>query len=333
MRIANKIRLTIHLLAVTVLFSPSGWSQPTDFSPEHLSRTFSEAITFNNTTNLVECLKIDPELVNEELPGGDTPLIAAARWHNDEALEFFLAKGADANATGRRAETALHLAAQREDAKTTKLLLKHKADPNAANSDDYTPMMSAKSIETFKALVGYGANVNASTRFGDTALSRAVEFKVGTNVIQFLLNNGADVVASPALPKALDFCDDTNVAKLLVPYYRNSKNPDAPKAFAHLLSYLVWRDHKNLILVILAASLDLETKPLHKSVALGDYNAVRTMLANDPAMVNDRNYFGWTPLDIAVFGRQNPICVQGKSRNSRRHRQYTFALGSIFGTR
>jgi ankyrin repeat protein len=295
------------MLSSALLISQSSQGQMTGSQSNDLTRKFSQAIIFKEISKIESYIKEQPELVNAELPGEDTPLIAAARWQDEKAAEILLAHGADVNATGQRGETALHLAAIHDDASLVRLLLRHKADPNAANSDDYTPIMSAKSLEVFKQLVAYGADIHIQTRFGDTALTRAVESKTGTNVVRFLLEEGADVTGSPTLCTAVDFGGDTNVTKLLIPYFRKSKSSDAPKSFAELLGYLIRRDNVNEVLAILDASLGLEASPLHKAVRDGDYMAVREMLTSTPAGVDERDFFGWTPLHIAIIAKRSEL--------------------------
>nr|XP_042905187.1 ankyrin repeat and KH domain-containing protein 1 isoform X1 [Parasteatoda tepidariorum] len=113
------------------------------------------------------------EEVNDE---GYTPLMEAAREGHEEMVALLLSQGADINAqTEETQETALTLACCGGFLDVADFLIKASADIELGAS---TPLMEAAQeghIELVRYLITAGANVNATTATGDTALTYACE--------------------------------------------------------------------------------------------------------------------------------------------------------------
>ncbi|GFU39754.1 ankyrin repeat and KH domain-containing protein 1 [Nephila pilipes] len=113
------------------------------------------------------------EEVNDE---GYTPLMEAAREGHEEMVALLLSQGADINAqTEETQETALTLACCGGFLEVADFLIKAGADIELGAS---TPLMEAAQeghIELVRYLISQGANVNATTATGDTALTYACE--------------------------------------------------------------------------------------------------------------------------------------------------------------
>ncbi|GIY63342.1 ankyrin repeat and KH domain-containing protein 1 [Caerostris darwini] len=113
------------------------------------------------------------EEVNDE---GYTPLMEAAREGHEEMVALLLSQGADINAqTEETQETALTLACCGGFLEVADFLIKAGADIELGAS---TPLMEAAQeghIELVRYLIASGANVNAMTATGDTALTYACE--------------------------------------------------------------------------------------------------------------------------------------------------------------
>ena len=104
--------------------------------------------------------------------------------------------------------TALHYAAGAGHTDTVAFLLDRGADIEARNMDDkmwgsVTPLICAaeweKNLETVKLLAARGANLNAQTGQGETALMRAAQYSIynvnkekGEKIIRTLIALGAD---------------------------------------------------------------------------------------------------------------------------------------------
>ncbi|XP_041444695.1 ankyrin repeat and KH domain-containing protein 1 isoform X2 [Xenopus laevis] len=130
------------------------------------------------------------EEVNDE---GYTPLMEAAREGHEEMVALLLAQGANINAqTEETQETALTLACCGGFSEVSDFLIKAGADIELGCS---TPLMEAAQeghLELVKYLLAAGANVQATTATGDTALTYACE-NGHTDVADVLLQSGSDL--------------------------------------------------------------------------------------------------------------------------------------------
>ncbi|XP_047948377.1 uncharacterized protein LOC125194283 [Salvia hispanica] len=176
---------------------------------------------------LLEELKMD---VNTQDEDGDTPLTHAARQGHTALAKYLVDHGADPSIPSALGTTALHHSAgtgdvellkfllskdvsvdSQSDAGTpliwaaghgqqdsVKLLLEHKANPDAKTEDDITPLLSAVaagSLACLELLIKAGATVNF-TAGGATPLHIAAD--IGSpEIINCLLQAGAD-------PNAID---------------------------------------------------------------------------------------------------------------------------------
>ncbi|XP_024025168.1 uncharacterized protein LOC21407303 [Morus notabilis] len=171
---------------------------------------------------LLEELKLDVDTRDED---GETPLIHAARQGHTDTAKFLLEHGADPSIASNLGATALHHSAgigdiellkyliskgvdvnSQSDSGTpliwaaghaqpdaVKVLLEHKADPNAETDDNITPLLSAvaaSSLPCLELLIQAGAKVNISAG-GATPLHIAAD-NGSTEIINCLLKAGAD---------------------------------------------------------------------------------------------------------------------------------------------
>ena len=104
--------------------------------------------------------------------------------------------GANVNATNTRSEAALTLACLYKNEGAINVLLKANADPNITENT-YGDISLHKAVsqecskEVLQALIGHGANVNATNKRNQTALTLA-SFCKNEGVINVLLNDNAD---------------------------------------------------------------------------------------------------------------------------------------------
>ncbi len=106
--------------------------------------------------------------------GGTALLWAAGRAKNPEVLTVLIDAGSDVNVKDTNGWTPLHWAAAIGDPKNVELLISKKVDVNIPDqlSKD-TPLMRAVrtgNVESVRAILGAGADVNAVNRLGATAL-------------------------------------------------------------------------------------------------------------------------------------------------------------------
>jgi ankyrin repeat protein len=189
---------------------------------------------------------------NKALLAGETPVMVASRSGNPEVVEQLLAKGANVNATGARGQTALMWATAQRHPEVVKVLVAHHADVHM-RSEAWSQMMAvpphgrpeynrmiphggdtallfaarAGDLPSAQLLVSAGADVNDQDAWGVSATVLAAHSSF-TDLVDFLLENGADPNAAPAgftaLHEAIMRRDDRMVSALL----SYGADPNAP---------------------------------------------------------------------------------------------------------
>jgi len=112
---------------------------------------------------------------------------------NFAGLSSLLSKGGDANARLQDGTTALMRATVAGDAAMVRLLLDYKAGAKTANSNQSTALhWAAHDLEKVRLLVAAGADVNALTKQGRSALVIAAEHKGSAPILSLLIENGVN---------------------------------------------------------------------------------------------------------------------------------------------
>ena len=183
---------------------------------------------------------------------GETAVMAAARSGNADVAEQLLSHGANPNAHAARGQTALMWAVAQRHPDVVKVLLAHGADVHPRSetwtqvmavsphgAPEYnraipfgsnTPLMFAAragDLESAKLLVAAGAKVTDVDAWGISVMVLAAHSGF-TDLVEFLLEKGADVNASgagfTALHAAIMRRDETLVRTLLA----HGANPNQP---------------------------------------------------------------------------------------------------------
>ncbi|MBV8276318.1 MAG: ankyrin repeat domain-containing protein [Verrucomicrobia bacterium] len=137
-------------------------------------------MTFLMLLPLFGCSKSKDDLIKElnalnfQFNGDD--FVRSAAEGDQKALGLFFAAGFDVNTPNTAGYTGLMVAAERGRVDIVKLLLDHKADPNAAGRDAGTALMLAaenNQPEIVKLLIGRGADPNRQDNNGWTAVLKA----------------------------------------------------------------------------------------------------------------------------------------------------------------
>lgn len=130
--------------------------------------------------------------------GPETPLLVAARTAKLEDVRALLDQGANPNQISGAGEAPLMVAARRGYLDVIHLLIEKGADPNLrAGRNDWTPVMHAihkRQTEALEELLRRGADVNAKTRHGLTALIMAAG-DGNLEIVKILLAKGANPYA------------------------------------------------------------------------------------------------------------------------------------------
>src|SRR5215831_18498470 len=178
--------------------------------------------------------------------------MTAARVGNPQVVEQLLGKGADPNARAARGQTALMWAVAQEHPDVVKVLLAHGTDVHARSNawtdvmavpphgyleynkaiphGDDTPLLFAARVgdlASAKLLVAAGADVNETEAWGISVTVLAAHSGF-TDIVEFLLDKGADANAAKAgftaLHEAIMRRDERMVSTLLA----HGANPNTP---------------------------------------------------------------------------------------------------------
>ena len=204
----------------------------------------------------------------------ETPVIVAA----------LLAAGADVHARDLNGNSPLHHAASVEGIETVTMLLEAGADVHARHEDGDTPLLRAadrdgiRNPEIIEILVGAGADVNDRNERGETVLERTLRYPATADVVQRLLDLGADANAQGFLSPPLHLAA------------RQGDNPD-------------------IIAILLDAGAEVNARsnggqsPLHGAAYGGGPGVIAALVANG-GEVNARDSRGRTPLLVAVEAKK-----------------------------
>lgn len=162
--------------------------------------------------------------LDARMKDGATPILYAAAFNPDPAVfELLLEKGANLDLTGKDGLTILHAAARNKNLEPARILLKRNVNVNAplpeGTFEGETPLHWAclfASDEMIRLLVAHGADVNAQSEDGRTALFRAAS-RQSVETVRFLLDHGGEVNA------AATYILGTNI----MPIHEAVKSPDS----------------------------------------------------------------------------------------------------------
>jgi len=156
-----------------------------------------EAIALDEYATTLSFLKNGAD-VNARNDSGETLLHIAVQYGHIEMVRLLLEQGANVSATDNYSSHALSyaLVSGSNHVSIVHLLLRYGANPNQAEgSGEDTPLIEATGAdmaEMVRTLLDAGAEINATNKFGYTALMIAAE-RNAIDAARVLLNAGADV--------------------------------------------------------------------------------------------------------------------------------------------
>lgn len=137
-----------------------------------------EAAALGRVDELGDLLAADPSQVSAFTADGFTPLGLAAFFGQAGAAHLLLERGADPNIASRNAMRVapLHSAVAAQQLDISEELLRHGADVNATQADDFTPLHEAAQngqVAMIELLLAHGADLAARKSDGQTPLDVA----------------------------------------------------------------------------------------------------------------------------------------------------------------
>jgi hypothetical protein len=202
----------------------SSKSRPAPAAPAVPEASIAEIAEENNNSVLHDISALLKAGADPNQPGvdGQTALMWAGRFGNDDVVKKLLGAGANVNQTDPKGMTALHAVADYGSRLSIlKRLLDNNADVNAKDNAGWTPLhLAAKwnASEVINLLAEKGADIKATNKNGSTPLHVAAG-RGNPKAVNALLALGADRDATNAKGKTpLDYARESNhteVADLL----------------------------------------------------------------------------------------------------------------------
>jgi len=179
---------------------------------------------------------------------------------------------------GSDAEKML-LAATTGDAGAVGRLLAKGVSPNVADSQGWTPLLSAAALrydDILKELLDAGANVNAHDAGGDNALIYAMQTYPDLTTFHLLLNKGADVRSLDLLESAIMRHDPDLLRDLLKHGASPNIPPDAPEdrfeplelAVDQLMENFADQKRRDVVTTLIAAGANRNPKQVGYRISL-----------------------------------------------------------------
>jgi ankyrin repeat protein len=261
-----------------------------------------------------------------------TPLHMAAEYRHLEEAQILIERGADINARAKWGSTPLHCllrsSHEMEDDHDylcfVRLLLEHGAKVNAQDEYHTTPLhvamlMLSSSHRAVQILLEYGAKPDVETKHGYTAsllnvLPGNLLSHESLELVRFFLEYGANVDARELDENPLLWAMSSRqyqFAELFLEYNAepNVADKDGRTPLCLLLRYNVSPEDRAQVLGLLQSLLKRganvnaqdgeNTTPLHLTMELGFYEAVRDLLEGG-ALPNMKDNKGKTPLHLLL---------------------------------
>lgn len=265
-------------------------------------------------------------LLNDTTQEDVSSIHLAAECNQFAILRYLLEQqpGVDINKLDNDQNTMLHYAAENGNQEMVALLCERGANVNIKNKSGKTPLhltIQPKNSQLVEYLVTRGADVNCKDIEDETPLidiARNFQGKEANQLMQFLLNHGADIYATdrtgmPALLWAVRNGDHSNIKFLL------SKGADAYTVDHDGDTALHWAvdsgKKENIdILFNEGIHTDINKKnrdektPLHLAVEAGNLEIIRSLIVNNIKKINlsVTDAAGKTVIDLAGEDDKKP---------------------------
>jgi ankyrin repeat protein len=171
-----------------------------------MNKEFIELVKRGNLEEIKNFLSTQTDkrryIFARETHSGNTVLMIT---NNIEIAKFLIENGADVNAKNMLGKTPLIIALEKNYSEDyIEMLINNDANVKyvvvpvsnyaIGTSDGYTTLMFSKNIIISRILLNRGADINITSKSGETALTIAIKDRECTDeYIKFLINNGADI--------------------------------------------------------------------------------------------------------------------------------------------
>ena len=257
--------------------------------------------------------------VNVKTRARDTPLHLVGSY--EHTAEYLISKGANVNEINRHRENPLFNLLHYRNIVAMKVLIGNGANVDQTNGNTWRLIHVASDIgylEELKILVEIGgADINAMTETGETALSLAA-VKGHTNILQYLIDQGANVNPTnehervPLLRATLH--KQSESIKVLMENGANLTSYVYGKRAIHMAAISGSLDIFKLLVEVYGADIGAKTlhglTPLHFAAKYGHSDICQYLIKNG-AGVNVTNDAGESPLWFAaLLGHANATLIK-----------------------
>ncbi|ARE67232.1 SWPV2-ORF013 [Shearwaterpox virus] len=229
---------------------------------------------------------------------------------DEETVKLFLNKGFDTNNKDEKGFIALHYAVLSNNNNIIQLLLDNNS--NVKLCDPYLLLHAVKSnrSDIVASLLKHGMNANIVNDEGYTALHYSIENNK-LDITKLLLDNGANIEIINKYSFINNiiksrFANYTNMIELLLEYGADVNNINEYYAPIHLA---VDNENESIIKLLISYGADINIRddynsssPLHHAIKSINGNILKILLDNG-ADVNSINRYGRTPIYYAIYDK------------------------------
>ena len=264
-------------------------------------------------------IMLTPALYVQEINAQQAPLFTAIKNNDINEVKALLDKGADPNAYDDDSDNVLINAALYASIDCMKLLLEKKANPNLKNKITQTPLMfCTNDLQKMKLLLEYGADVNAKTWSGNTALLIACMESGQYENIKWLLDKGADPLLKnagkeTAVMRAAQYSDTTTLNLMISKGINVNENPWGFTALMYATRSANWPAVFCLLNHGADANIpdNINIPPVAWAAELNSLEAVKRLMPLTKDINAIDSIKGMTPLMWAVYNEHdNPQIIQ-----------------------
>lgn len=280
------------------------------------------AIQRGNEGRVKRLLDADPELLESGDYVGDRPLIVATRLGHLEMVRVLVDRGANSNATGFGAKTALHWAADLGHDEIVELLVNKGADANARDSKGNTPFIWASKnghmgvVRTLLAHMGV-EGLQEREAGGDAALHCAAHWG-HEEVVRLLLTTGAQADERGAHGRTALMCaskkGQLGVVKILYQHVGTQGLEEKDEDGQSALHYAAVGGSEEVVSYLLSQGAQASSRDkagrtvLMMACGRGHVGVVKILHQHmGPQGLLDVTVYGWTALHCAAKDRHEDV--------------------------